>query len=98
MAKAAHGDQMRLPSDVQAVLLAAAIVLITIDFRQPDGGPVDRLQRLAIAQALPEAVDNGQGVLFIVKNYAGDVMNFQMAAEMMDRWAVAAVRESMESG
>jgi rod shape-determining protein MreC len=34
---------------VLAVLLAAAIVLITIDFRQPDGGPVDRLQRLAIA-------------------------------------------------
>jgi rod shape-determining protein MreC len=33
---------------VLAVLLAAAIVLITIDFRQPDGGPVDRLQRLAI--------------------------------------------------
>ncbi|HET9558761.1 MAG TPA: rod shape-determining protein MreC [Actinomycetota bacterium] len=31
------------------MLLAAAIVLITIDFRQPDGGPVDRLQRLAIA-------------------------------------------------
>jgi dihydroxyacetone kinase-like protein len=35
--------------------------------------------------AAAEAVDNGQGVLFIVKNYAGDVMNFQMAAEMMDR-------------
>ena len=31
------------------MLLAAAIVLITIDFRQPDGGPVDRLQRLAVA-------------------------------------------------
>ena len=31
------------------MLLAAAIVCITIDFRQPDGGPVDRLQRLAIA-------------------------------------------------
>ena len=31
------------------MLLAAAIVLITIDFRQPDGGPVDRLHRLAIA-------------------------------------------------
>ena len=28
-------------------------------------------------------VDRGKGVLFIVKNYAGDVMNFQMAAEMM---------------
>jgi rod shape-determining protein MreC len=34
---------------ILAVLLAAAIVLITIDFRQPDGGPVNRLQRLAIA-------------------------------------------------
>jgi dihydroxyacetone kinase-like protein len=28
------------------------------------------------------AVDGGRGVLFIVKNYAGDVMNFEMAAEM----------------
>ena len=34
---------------ILAALLAASIVLITIDFRQPDGGPVDRLQRLAIA-------------------------------------------------
>jgi len=31
-----------------------------------------------------EAVENGGGVLFIVKNYAGDVMNFEMAAEMLD--------------
>lgn len=28
------------------------------------------------------AVDAGKGVLFIVKNYEGDVMNFEMAAEM----------------
>jgi len=34
---------------VLAALLAASIVCITVDFRQPDGGPVDRLQRLAIA-------------------------------------------------
>lgn len=27
-------------------------------------------------------VDSGAGVLFIVKNYTGDVMNFEMAAEM----------------
>jgi dihydroxyacetone kinase-like protein len=33
--------------------------------------------------AAASAVDRGEGVLFIVKNYAGDVMNFQMAAEMM---------------
>ncbi len=30
-----------------------------------------------------EKVDCGVGVLFIVKNYSGDIMNFQMAAEMM---------------
>jgi phosphoenolpyruvate---glycerone phosphotransferase subunit DhaK len=29
-------------------------------------------------------VDTGAGVLFIVKNYEGDVMNFDMAAEMLD--------------
>jgi len=34
--------------------------------------------------AAAEAVDNGAGVLFIVKNYAGDVMNFEIAAEMFD--------------
>jgi dihydroxyacetone kinase-like protein len=33
--------------------------------------------------AAAEAVEGGQGVLFIVKNYAGDIMNFQMAAEML---------------
>ena len=31
-----------------------------------------------------EAVENGAGVLFIVKNYAGDVMNFEIAAEMLE--------------
>ena len=33
--------------------------------------------------AAAEKVDSGAGVLFIVKNYSGDVMNFQMASEMM---------------
>ncbi len=33
--------------------------------------------------AAAEAVYAGKGVLFIVKNYAGDVMNFEMAAEML---------------
>jgi dihydroxyacetone kinase-like protein len=32
-----------------------------------------------------EAVDTGGGILFIVKNYEGDVMNFQLAAEMAGR-------------
>ncbi|WP_395700312.1 dihydroxyacetone kinase subunit DhaK [Aquabacterium sp.] len=30
------------------------------------------------------AVHSGQGVLLIVKNYSGDLMNFQMASEMME--------------
>ncbi|MEM9049421.1 MAG: dihydroxyacetone kinase subunit DhaK [Pseudomonadota bacterium] len=34
--------------------------------------------------AAAEKVDTGAGVLWIVKNYAGDVMNFEMAAEMYD--------------
>jgi phosphoenolpyruvate---glycerone phosphotransferase subunit DhaK len=38
-------------------------------------------QMLAAAQE----VDTGGGILFIVKNYSGDMMNFQMAAEMLDR-------------
>jgi dihydroxyacetone kinase-like protein len=35
--------------------------------------------------AAAHAVDGGAGVLFIVKNYSGDMMNFEMAAEMLDR-------------
>lgn len=30
------------------------------------------------------AVDSGKGVLFVVKNYTGDVLNFQMAAELAE--------------
>jgi len=35
--------------------------------------------------AAAEAVDTGGGVLFIVKNYSGDIMNFEMAAELSER-------------
>lgn len=31
-----------------------------------------------------KAVDSGQGVLFVVKNYTGDVLNFDMAAELAE--------------
>ncbi len=34
--------------------------------------------------AAAESFENGGGVLFIVKNYAGDVMNFEIAAVMLD--------------
>src|SRR5690242_20712749 len=37
-------------------------------------------QMLAAAQA----VDTGAGVLFVVKNYSGDLMNFEMAAELCE--------------
>jgi phosphoenolpyruvate---glycerone phosphotransferase subunit DhaK len=35
--------------------------------------------------AAADAVDGGAGVLFIVKNYSGDRMNFEMAAELLER-------------
>ena len=35
-------------------------------------------------QAATEAIDAGAGVLHIVKNYTGDVMNFEMAEEMAE--------------
>ncbi|WP_434121895.1 dihydroxyacetone kinase subunit DhaK [Salinicoccus roseus] len=31
-----------------------------------------------------KAVDNGDGVLLVIKNYSGDVMNFEMAQEMAE--------------
>src|SRR6185436_11073044 len=34
--------------------------------------------------AAAAAVEAGRGTLFIVKNYAGDTMNFQIASEMLD--------------
>jgi dihydroxyacetone kinase-like protein len=37
------------------------------------------------------AVDSGAGVLFIVKNYTGDVLNFQMAAELAEDEGVQVV-------
>src|SRR6478752_6981614 len=38
----------------------------------------DQMLRAAVA------VDSGSGVLFIVKNYTGDVLNFDMAAELAE--------------
>jgi dihydroxyacetone kinase-like protein len=37
----------------------------------------------AIFEAI-KAVDSGNGILLITKNYAGDIMNFEMAAEMAE--------------
>lgn len=41
--------------------------------------------------AATTAVDGGAGVLHIVKNYTGDVMNFEMAAEMAEGTEVATI-------
>jgi len=37
----------------------------------------------AVFEAI-KAVDGGKGVLLVVKNYTGDIMNFEMAAEMAE--------------
>src|SRR5437762_10978972 len=42
-------------------------------------------------EAAAAAVDTGAGLLFIVKNYEGDVMNFTMAAEMAGREVASVV-------
>lgn len=39
--------------------------------------------------AAARAVDGGAGVLFVVKNYTGDVMNFQLAAELAAEEGIA---------
>jgi len=39
-----------------------------------------------------QAVNGGAGVLHIVKNYTGDVLNFQMAAEMAEDDGIEVVR------
>ncbi|MET7937360.1 dihydroxyacetone kinase subunit DhaK [Streptomyces sp. NPDC005322] len=38
------------------------------------------------------AVDSGNGVLFIVKNYTGDVLNFDMAAELAEDEGITVAR------
>jgi dihydroxyacetone kinase-like protein len=43
--------------------------------------------------AATKGVDGGAGVLHIVKNYTGDVMNFEMAAEMAESEVVAVVTD-----
>jgi phosphoenolpyruvate---glycerone phosphotransferase subunit DhaK len=43
--------------------------------------------------AAAEAADTGGGVLFIVKNYEGDVMNFDMAREMSGRTVATVVTD-----
>lgn len=48
-------------------------------------------QMLAAAQA----VDTGAGCLFIVKNYEGDIMNFEMAAEMADNVATVITNDDV---
>ena len=42
-------ERPRRAKAVLALLLAASVVVITIDFRQRQGGPVDQLQRVALA-------------------------------------------------
>ena len=35
-------------------------------------------------EAAAKHVNSGKGILFIVKNYSGDIMNFEMGADMLD--------------
>jgi dihydroxyacetone kinase-like protein len=46
--------------------------------------------------AAAAAVDSGEGVLFIVKNYTGDVLNFDMAAELAEDEGVRVAKVLVE--
>jgi phosphoenolpyruvate---glycerone phosphotransferase subunit DhaK len=39
-----------------------------------------------------KAVDGGKGVLLVIKNYTGDVMNFEMAAELAEAEGIAVAK------
>ncbi|MCK9910610.1 dihydroxyacetone kinase subunit DhaK, partial [Microbacteriaceae bacterium K1510] len=39
-----------------------------------------------------KAVDSGAGVLLVIKNYSGDVMNFEMAAEMAEAEGISVAK------
>jgi dihydroxyacetone kinase-like protein len=54
-------------------------------------GPVFTSPTPDQVQAATEAVDGGAGVLHIVKNYTGDIANFEMAAELAEDANVRAV-------
>src|SRR5260221_10068154 len=45
--------------------------------------------------AAAEAVDQGAGILFVVKNYSGDIMNFEMAAESCRNNATVLVNDDV---
>src|SRR3954451_9213488 len=46
-----------------------------------------------LIHAAAEAADTGSGVLFIVKNYEGDVMNFDMAREMSGKTVATVITD-----
>ena len=45
-------------------------------------------------EAAIEKVEKGQGVLFVIKNYSGDIMNFGMAQDMAEMEGIQVEEES----
>src|ERR1700751_1471813 len=56
-------------------------------------GQVFTLPTPDLILAAAEAADTGGGVLFIVKNYEGDVMNFDMAREMSGKTVATVITD-----
>ncbi len=81
---AAHGDLVVLHTDPLFIrrrnLRPGKVALIS-----GGGSGHEPLHTGFIGHGMLEAVDTGGGVLFVVKNYSGDVMNFEMAAEISGR-------------
>src|ERR1700758_4961900 len=76
---AAHGDLLRYDARAQIVVRSDAPVQGMLDAACP--GEVFTSPVPDQMLAATKAVDGGAGVVHIVKNYTGDVMNFKLAAE-----------------
>jgi phosphoenolpyruvate---glycerone phosphotransferase subunit DhaK len=61
-------------------------------------GPVFTSPGPHLLAAAAKAVDTGAGCLFIVKNYSGDVMNFEMASEMAPHARTIIVADDISGG
>jgi len=82
---AAHADLLRIQFDPNVIVRLDAPVQGKVGLVSGGGSGHEPMHGGFVGLGMldaTKAVDGGAGVLHIVKNYTGDVMNFEMAAEL----------------
>ena len=82
---AAHPDLVRVQFNPNVIIRADAPIQGKVGLVSGGGSGHEPMHGGFVGQGMldaTKAVDGGAGVLHIVKNYTGDVMNFDMAAEL----------------